>query len=147
MTDAPAIRVEVTAAPLDDAAARRFVERSDHGATLVFYGVVRDVHEGRPVEAVEYTAYAAMAETELAAVAREAALRHGVGAAAVLHRTGRLAVGETSLVVAIGARHRGPAFAAGLFLIDELKRRVPIWKREIGPDGTRWQDGQLPGPA
>lgn len=136
--------IVVTDAVLDDGAARRYVERPDHGAVLVFHGVVRDVHEGRAVERVEYSAYVAMAEAELRAVAVEVAAKHGGPAVAVLHRLGTLAVGDTSLIVAVGARHRGPTFAAGLEIIDELKTRAPIWKREIGPDGVRWQDGELP---
>ncbi len=136
--------IVVTDAALDDVAARRFVERPDHGAVLVFFGVVRDVHEGRQVEKVEYSAYVAMAETELRDVAVEVAAKHGGPVVAVLHRLGTLGIGDTSLVVAVGSRHRGPAFAAGLEIIDELKKRVPIWKREIGPGGVRWQDGELP---
>lgn len=138
------IRVEVTAAPLDADAARRDVEAPAHGAVLVFWGNVRDHHEGRAVEAVDYTAYEPMARRELESVAREAASAHGVGAVTVLHRIGRLAVGETSLVVAVGSAHRAEAFACGLAVIDTLKERVPVWKREVGPGGPRWQDGRLP---
>jgi molybdopterin synthase catalytic subunit len=137
--------IVLTADALDDAAARARVEAAGHGAALLFYGNVRDRHEGRIVHAVEYGAYEPMAESELRAVAVEVAARHGGPAVAVLHRLGRLPVGATSLVVAVGAAHRREAFACGLEIIDELKRRVPIWKKEIGPDGARWQDGFLPG--
>jgi molybdopterin synthase catalytic subunit len=140
----PVLRATVTEALLDDAGARRAVAKSSNGAVLVFYGDVRDRHEGRAVERVRYEAYAAMAEAELLAVARETAARHGDPDVVILHRIGTLAVGETSLVVAVGAPHRAAAFACGLEVIDEIKRRVPIWKQEIGPDGTRWQDGVLP---
>lgn len=142
----PRLHVLVTEAPLDDAAARRRVERPSNGAVLVFYGDVRNLHEGRPVDRVRYEAYVPMAESELLDVAREAALRHGATDVAVAHRLGTLAVGETSLIVAVGSPHRREAFACGLEVIDLLKRRVPIWKTEIGPDGVRRQDGVLPEP-
>jgi molybdopterin synthase catalytic subunit len=138
------IRVDVVAGMLDAEAARRDVEGPAHGAVLVFWGNVRDLHEGRAVESVDYTAYEPMARRELEAVARECASAHGVGAVTVLHRIGMLGVGETSLIVAVGSAHRAEAFACGLAIIDALKRRVPVWKREIGPEGARWQDGRLP---
>lgn len=145
-SDPPRIRVLVTEEPLDDAAERRRVERSSNGAVLVFYGNVRAEHEGRAVDRVRYEAYVPMAESELAAVAREAALRHGATDVVVAHRLGTLAVGETSLIVAVGSPHRREAFACGLEVIDLLKRRVPIWKTEFGPGGIRRQDGVLPEP-
>ncbi len=136
--------IRITPDPLDEAEARRAVSAAANGAVLVFHGVVRDHHEGRAVERIEYHAYLAMAERELALVADEVGRRHGVRDIAVLHRIGPLRVGETSLIVAIGAPHRQETFAAGLDLIDTLKARVPIWKKEIGPGGTVWQDGVLP---
>ncbi|HYC76964.1 MAG TPA: molybdenum cofactor biosynthesis protein MoaE [Planctomycetota bacterium] len=137
----------VTEAALDDAAARRFVAAPSNGAVLVFHGVVRDRHEGRAVTRVEYSAYEAMAESELREVARETAREHGVEHLAVFHRLGPVAVGEASLVVAVGAPHRAAAFACGLATIDRLKARAPVFKKEIGPDGARWQEGVLPEPA
>jgi molybdopterin synthase catalytic subunit len=141
---AAAIHAAVVEAPVDDADLRRRVSRPSNGAVLVFHGVVRDHHEGRPVGGVHYEAYRPMAESELRALADECSRRHGGLDVAVVHRVGTLAVGEASLVVAVGAPHRAPAFACGLEIIDEIKRRVPVWKQEIGPDGRRWQDGFLP---
>ncbi len=136
--------IRITHQPLDEAEARRAVSRPANGAVLVFHGLVRDHHEGHAVEHVEYHAYVAMAERELLAVCSEVGARHGVVDVAVLHRTGKVAVGEASLIVAIGSPHRQEAFTAGLELIDTLKARVPIWKKEFGPGGARWQDGILP---
>ncbi|MSR75178.1 MAG: molybdenum cofactor biosynthesis protein MoaE [Planctomycetes bacterium] len=138
------LRVELTSAELDEAEARNFASASGHGAVVVFLGVVRDIHEGRAVSAVDYTAYEPLARAELERVAREAAGAHEVGAIALFHRIGRLPVGSVSLVVAVGSRHRRPAFECALLLVDLLKQRVPIWKQEFGPDGSHWVEGTLP---
>ncbi len=139
------IHVELSNVPLDADAARIRVASPGHGAVLVFYGNVRDHHEGRQVIRVDYSAYEPMARQELLAIASEMMDAHRVGAVVVLHRVGPVEVGETSLVVAIGSAHRRAAFDCGLAVIDEIKRRVPIWKREVSPDGSTWQDGQIPG--
>jgi molybdopterin synthase catalytic subunit len=136
--------VLVTEAPLDSEVARAHVSRGAHGAVVVFFGCVRDRHEGREVASVEYQAYVPMVERELASIAASIAREHGSPEVAVLHRTGRLAVGETSLVVAVGAPHRAPAFRCAQEIIDTLKERVPIWKKEIGPAGETWQEGVTP---
>jgi molybdopterin synthase catalytic subunit len=134
----------VTDAPLDDRAARAHVSKPGNGAVVVFFGCVRDRHEGRDVTAVEYHAYRPMAERELAQVAEAVASKHGVRDVAVLHRTGTLPVGEASLVVAAGSPHRAEAFRCAEEIIDVLKQRVPIWKKEIGPAGAAWQEGTPP---
>lgn len=139
--------VLVTGDPLDEGLARSHVARSGNGAVVLFLGCVRDRHEGREVWAVEYQAYAPMARRELEAIARACASKHGVSDVAVLHRTGTLAVGEASLVVAVGAPHRAAAFACAEELIDTLKARVPIWKKERGPAGDAWQGGTIPEPG
>jgi molybdopterin synthase catalytic subunit len=136
--------VLVTDHPLDESLARSHVAARSNGAILLFLGVVRDRHEGRAVSSVEYDAYRPMAERELASISRTVAGRHGIDDVAVLHRVGRLAVGEVSLVVAVGAPHREPAFRCALEIIDTLKLRVPIWKKEIGPAGVVWQEGTVP---
>lgn len=136
--------VRIVEGPIDVEEARRHVARPANGAVLVFHGVVRDHHEGREVAGIHYQAYRAMALRELQAVADEAAFRHGVEDVAVVHRLGRLGVGEASLVVAVGSPHRKPAFEAAQALIDELKRRVPIWKKEWGPQGEHWVEGVTP---
>ncbi len=136
--------VELLRTELDQDAARDFVSAPGHGAVVVFLGIVRDIHEGKAVGAVDYTGYEPLALTELESVAREAGAAHAVGAVALFHRLGMLQVGGVSLVVAVGARHRRPAMECALLLVDLLKQRVPIWKQEFGPDGARWVAGTLP---
>jgi molybdopterin synthase catalytic subunit len=110
------------------------------GAVVSFAGVVRDHDEGRGVTELEYLAHPSAAET-LAAVAADIAALAGVEVVAVSHRTGVLAVGDVALAAAVSAAHRAEAFAACGRLVDEVKRRVPIWKRQCFTDGTEeWVD-------
>jgi molybdopterin synthase catalytic subunit len=105
------------------------VSRPANGAILLFLGVVRDVNEGRGVTGIEYTAYESMAESELAAISSEAQAKFG-GQLAIEHRIGELALEEASVGIAVGHPHRAEAYEASRWVIEELKRRVPIWKRE-----------------
>lgn len=108
------------------------------GAVVTFVGLVRDHSEGRPVTRLEYHAYRQMAETELRAVMAEVEQEiEGVRVAAA-HRIGELQIGDRAVVCAASAAHRGDAFRACQLLIDRIKERVPIWKREHGPDGPSW---------
>ena len=134
--------------PVDLAALVAAVSHAGAGAVATFVGVVRDTNQGAAVTGIEYEAYAAMADRELGAIVDEAAERWpGVRAAAV-HRVGYLAVGEASVAVAASAPHRGAAFDACRFVVEELKRRVPIWKREHYADGSRaWVDPTAAVPA
>jgi molybdopterin synthase catalytic subunit len=135
------VHVKVTSEPLDLAAAGEIVEASD-GALVSFAGVVRNSSEGGEVLALEYEAYGEMAEPEMQMIAEEACGRFDVDRIAILHRVGRLVVGEASVVVAVSAPHRGPAFDACEFCIDTLKQRVPIWKKELFTDGSAsWAKG------
>ena len=107
------------------------------GAVVTFRGVVRgDAGAGRRVEALVYEAYADMAEREIDRLVAEARRRWRLDAARVEHRVGLVAVGQVSVVVIVAAQHRAEAYAASRFLIDQIKRRVPIWKREQYDDGT-----------
>jgi molybdopterin synthase catalytic subunit len=118
----------------------RIVERvssNANGATVIFVGTVREVNDGRDVTGIEYTAYRSMAERELASIVEEAAALAHSNDIAVEHRLGELSVGECSVAVAVAHPHRGRAFDAARYVIEELKRRVPIWKREQYVDGTR----------
>lgn len=137
--------VQITEDPIDEAAAQAYVASPKCGAVLVFRGVVRDHHEGKSVSKIDYHCYREMAERELADVARIAAAGHGLERLAVVHRIGEVLVGETSLLVVAAAPHRRPAFEGILALVDDLKRRVPIWKKEYGPDGSHWVEGVPPG--
>ena len=127
--------------PIDPRALEARVSGPDRGAVATFAGVVRDHHEGRRVRRLEYTAYEDMACRVLAEIVDEAARRFGTPAIAVQHRLGALQVGETSVVVAAAAAHRKEALAACAWVIDEVKARAPIWKKEFGDDGVFWIEG------
>ncbi len=115
------------------------------GAVATFTGVVRDTNAGSAVTGIEYEAYATMADRELAAILAEAAERWPGVRAAARHRVGYLAVGEPSVAVAVSSARRAPAFAACRYVVEELKARVPVWKREHYADGRRaWVDGRVP---
>lgn len=115
--------------PLDPVRLLRAVAAPDRGGLALFVGTVRDHHDGKGVLRLEYTAYPEMAEAEFDRIVREAEERWPVRTV-VAHRLGLLEVGEASVVVAAGGAHRDEAFAACRYVIEELKRRVPIWKRE-----------------
>ena len=135
------MRSAIVARPIDVAALAAEVARAEHGAVIVFVGSVRDMNEGRAVTGIEYQAYEAMAGRELQTIVAEAAGKFGTEAIVVEHRTGRLAVREASVAIALSHGHRGPAYEASRYIIEELKRRVPVWKREEYVDGTReWVD-------
>ena len=111
------------------------------GAILVFLGVVRDVNDGRSVTGIEYSAYEAMAAAQLDEIAREGAERFAPANVVIVHRLGELGLQEASVGIAIAHAHRDAAYELSRWCIEELKRRVPIWKREHYTDGTReWVD-------
>ena len=115
------------------------------GASTLFVGTVREVNAGKAVSGIDYSAYEAMAEEELARVVAEATARFGTDQIVVEHRLGTLVLGEASLVIAVSHARRAPAMDAQRWLIEEIKRRVPIWKREHYIDGTReWVDPTAP---
>jgi molybdopterin synthase catalytic subunit len=111
------------------------VGESDRGGITSFVGLVRDHHDGRQVKRLEYSAYAPMAEGECAAIVAEAETKWPVRVA-LSHRIGTLEVGEAAVAIAVAAPHRGEAFDACRYVIEELKHRVPIWKREWYADGS-----------
>jgi molybdopterin synthase catalytic subunit len=128
--------IRETALSTDEALA--MVKRPGAGGLAVFVGVVRDENVGRPVTKLEYSAYASMAKKEMTKIAEEIEAEiEGVRVAA-LHRVGMLEVGDAAVICAASAPHRSEAFKACRELIDRIKSRVPIWKREIGPDGESW---------
>ena len=114
------------------------VRHSSSGGIAVFLGTVRDHNQGQAVTLLEYEAYASMAEKELSAIADEIEREIPGVALAVLHRVGRLQVGDIAVVCAASAAHRDEALRACRELIERVKARVPIWKREHGPGGTHW---------
>ncbi len=128
----------LSSTPLDEKGVSALVSGSGSGGVVTFVGRVRDHARGRSVSALEYEAYPEMVEAVFGAIAAEARQRFDVSAIAIHHRLGRLEVGEASVVIAVAAAHRSPAFEACRYAIDELKRRAPIWKKEFGPDGAFW---------
>jgi len=127
--------------PIDPLDMLRRVSTPANGAVILFLGAVRQVNEGRAVSGIDYAAYEQMALRELSAIASEASDRFGTRDVAIEHRLGTLAVEEISVAIAVGHPHRDTAYAASRWVIEELKRRVPIWKREHYADGTReWVD-------
>lgn len=132
--------VAVTEEPIPVADVVTWAVRPECGGLVTFCGTVRDHSEGRPgVVALEYEAYLDQVEPRLARVAAAArAGWAGVGRLALVHRVGRLEVGEVSVIVAVSAPHRDEAFAAARFCIDVVKESVPIWKREHWADGDDW---------
>jgi molybdopterin synthase catalytic subunit len=128
----------LTSEPLDEQAVTSIVSAPDAGGVVTFVGRVRDNARGHTVEALEYEAYAEMAEAVFAQIAAEAKSHFAIKEVAIQHRSGRLHVGEISVVIAVSAAHRGAAFEACEYVIDQLKARAPIWKKEFGPDGAVW---------
>ena len=114
------------------------------GAVVVFHGVTRDHNEGRSVLWLEYEAYSPMAEDMMSQIISEMRGKWEIGDVAVCHRTGRVDIGETSMVLAVSAAHRRPAFESALYFIDRLKEVVPIWKKEYFEGGEVWI-GETPG--
>lgn len=131
----------VTADELNADIAVRAVADPGAGAINVFHGVVRNTNKGRGVSHLVYEAYAAMAEKEMGAIATEARERFGLKDCAVMHRTGRLEIGETSLLIAVSSAHRVASFEGCHWLVDEVKKRVPVWKKEVWDDGEEWIEG------
>lgn len=133
--------------PLDANAMTAALLRADCGAVLTFLGTTRDHHEGRRVVRLAYEAYEPMALRELQSLEREAAERFEIAACVIAHRLGEVPPAEASVVVVVASAHRGPAFDACRWVMDELKRRVPIWKKEHFAEGdAQWVRGTpLPG--
>lgn len=125
----------LTEQPLDPAVLLAEVAAPERGGVATFLGLVRNHHEGRPVERLDYSAYLPMAESECEAIVAEAASRWPVRVA-LRHRIGTLVVGDAAVAVAAASAHRDAAFEACRYVIEEVKRRVPIWKKEYFADGT-----------
>jgi len=114
------------------------VQHPSAGAVTLFVGTVRDENEGRAVTRLDYEAYATMAVAEMTRIADELTVTYPGVRLCAHHRVGELAVGDLAVVCAASAKHRGEAFRAGRALIDAIKARVPVWKREWGPEGPYW---------
>ncbi len=136
------IRVTVGEDPIDPASLVAEVSRPDSGASVLFLGTVRD-HSGEKtgVTHLEYEVYSEVVEAKITEMVEEAIGRWPVLDVVVLHRSGVVSVGEASVAVAVSSAHRADAFEAARFLIDELKERAPIWKKEFWPGGSEWSRG------
>lgn len=139
------MRTWITTEPLDPAAILAMVGAPEDGAVLLFLGTVRNQNDGRRVVGMRYDAYVAMAESVLAEIAAEASTRLGTDRIVVAHRIGPLRVGEVSVAIAVSSPHRAEAYEASRHAIEEIKKRLPVWKEEHYAEGdARWLEGQVP---
>jgi len=131
--------------PIDASEVLARVGGPEDGAALLFLGVVRNHNEGRAVSGMEYEAYEEMAGEVLSEIALEAAALLGTDRLAVVHRVGTLGIGEPSVAIAVSSPHRSSAYEASRHVIEEIKKRLPVWKREHYTDGERtWLPGHTP---
>jgi MoaE-MoaD fusion protein len=135
---------ELRHTPIDLAAVARHVRADQDGAVVTFDGFVRNESHGRPTLYLEYEAYEPMALAKMREIGAHLHQNFSIHHVAILHRLGRLEIGDTSVFIAVSAPHRAAAFDACRFAIDSLKRTVPIWKKEYFEDGAVWADGELP---
>ena len=135
------MRAAIVRTRIEPSALLEEVASTASGATILFVGTVRETSDGRAVSGIEYAAYETMAIRELDAILAEATTRFRTNNIVVEHRIGELALGEASVAIAVAHAHRAEAYDASRYVIEQLKRRVPIWKREAYVDGTReWVD-------
>lgn len=139
--------IELTTEPLDVGAIARRTVPPNCGAIVTLDGFVRQFTKGRETQYLVYEAYEPMAVKEMTKIANEALAEFPIEHVAISHRIGRLEIGETSVVIAVASPHRRAAFEACEWLIKDLKRRVPIWKKEVYADGEVWIEGDTSGAA
>lgn len=139
-------RARLVREAIDAKAVAEAIKQQEDGAVSVFDGIVRNNTRGRKTLYLDYEAYEEMALKQMERLAEEAITRFKVRDIAMVHRLGRIGIGETSVLIAVAAAHRGAAMDACRFLIDSLKKTVPIWKKEFFEDGAVWADGE-PFPA
>lgn len=128
--------IELTNGPIDYAELTERVRSNQAGAVVLFLGTVREMTSGRQTSSLDYEGYPEMAEKTMAEIDREAREKWPIVNSGIVHRLGHLELGEISVAVAVSTPHRRQAFEAGQFLIDQLKVRVPVWKKENWSDGT-----------
>jgi molybdopterin synthase catalytic subunit len=132
----------IVRSPIDTDSTLRKLKMGEDGAAVVFEGVVRNQTRGRRTLYLDYEAYEEMALQELEGLAAQVLRNFQIRDLAIIHRLGRLEIGETSVLIVVVSAHRGPAFEACRWIIDTLKRTVPIWKKEYFEDGAVWADGE-----
>jgi molybdopterin synthase catalytic subunit len=129
---------EVSEGPIDLNKVVEAARQDDDGAVVTFVGVVRNENRGKAVLHLEYEAYPQMAEAKMREIGEEIASRWGLTHIAIVHRVGRIEIGDASIVIAVAAPHRAIAFEACHYAIDRLKVTVPVWKKEVYADGEVW---------
>ena len=145
MTNAhPNDRIELTRDVIPNAAIAREMRADEDGAVATFDGCVRNHSHGRSTLYLEYEAYETMALAKMREIAAHLHSHFAIDRVAIVHRLGRLQIGESSVFIAVSAAHRAAAFDACRYAIDTLKKTVPIWKKEFFADGAVWADGELP---
>jgi molybdopterin synthase catalytic subunit len=137
-------RFDLVHSPIDMRGIVEHVREDPDGAIVTFDGFVRNESHGHRTLYLDYEAYESMALTKMREIAAELHEKYRIHRIAIVHRLGRLEIGETSVFIAVSAPHRAAAFDACRFAIDTLKRTVPIWKKEYFEDGAVWADGELP---
>jgi len=140
--DSQPIVIALTQERIDTEKLLAEAKRGEDGAVVVFDGIVRNNTRGRQTLHLDYEAYEEMAEKQMRALAEEARNRFAVRHVTIVHRLGRLEVGETSVLIVVASAHRAAAFEASRWVIDTLKKTVPIWKKETFADGVVWADGE-----
>ncbi len=132
--------IEITSEPIDAGKITQAVGHAEDGAIVTFLGVVRDHDSGRSVRYLEYEAYSEMAVALMKGIATEISDRWSITHVAMVHRIGRLEIGDIAVAIAVGSPHRLEAFEACHYAIDRVKETVPIWKKEFYHDGAEWKD-------
>lgn len=135
---------ELVQAPIDVPALRQRVRGAGDGAIVIFDGFVRNESHGRATKYLEYEAYEPMALSKMREIGSQLHQKFAIHRVAIVHRLGRLEIGETSVLISVSAPHRAAGFDACRFAIETLKKTVPIWKKEYFEDGAIWADGELP---
>jgi molybdopterin synthase catalytic subunit len=130
---------EITDQPIDTQRVTQAVLHAEDGAAVTFLGIVRDNAEGRSVRYLEYEAWPEMALDQMKAIGAEIDARWGLKRLAIVHRIGRLEIGDVAVAIAVGSGHRREAFEACHYAIDRIKETVPIWKKEFYHDGAEWK--------
>jgi molybdopterin synthase catalytic subunit/molybdopterin converting factor small subunit len=138
----PAVHARLQREPIDSAAILAGIKAGEDGAVCLFDGIVRNHSRNRRTLYLEYDAYPAMALAEMEKLAQQALTRFAVRDVRIAHRLGHLDIGETSVLIAVASAHRAAAFDACRWIIDTLKKTVPIWKKEFFEDGAIWADGE-----
>jgi molybdopterin converting factor subunit 1 len=142
LDDEPGDVIQIVRSQIDAESIIAGLKQPSDGAVVIFDGIVRDNTRGRRTLYLNYEAYEEMALKQMKALAAKAKSRFAVRSAAIIHRLGRLEIGETSVLIVVASAHRGAAFEACRWIIDTLKKTVPIWKKEYFSDGAVWADGE-----